>query len=278
MKFLSPAKVNLHLEVLEKRPDGYHEIQTLMHRIDLFDQIEIELGGEGIRLIAEGEAVPGGADNLAWKAARLFCRQTGCPENVEIRLRKEIPVGAGLGGGSGNAATVLRALNELLRVGAEEKFLMELGAGLGADVPFFLLQKPALARGKGEILTPVQMPLRLSFLLVVPPFQISTAWAYGAYDGLAEGERTATPLGENYSEVADLLPVLKNDLEKAALTRYPEIGRMKEELIRAGAPGALMSGSGSSIFGLFPDPEQARRTQRRLDLPSDWKAAVARGI
>ena len=113
MKVLSPAKVNLHLEVLERRADGYHEIQSLMMRIDLFDEIEIRPGGQGVRLMAEGEAIPGGPENLACRAAQLFCRETGVPENFEVRLRKNIPVAAGLGGGSGNAAAVLLALNDL---------------------------------------------------------------------------------------------------------------------------------------------------------------------
>ncbi len=275
--YLSPAKVNLHLEVLEKRPDGFHEIQTLMHRVDLFDRIEIRLGGTGIRLKTEGEPTPGGMDNLVCRAAQIFSRETGVPVQAEIRLVKSIPVGAGLGGGSGNAAAVLLALNEELRAGVEEKRLMLLGSKLGADVPFFIFQKPALARGKGEILTPVQMPSRLWFLLLIPPFQISTAWAYAKYDGLA-GRKAASPMGDSYPEIADLVPVLKNDLELPALTEYPEIGRMKEELVRNGARGALMSGSGSVIFGLFADPEEARRAETKLDLPSGWRTVLAKGL
>jgi 4-diphosphocytidyl-2-C-methyl-D-erythritol kinase len=278
MKVLSPAKVNLHLEVLEKRPDGYHEIQTLMHRVDLYDQIEIQEGGEGIRLVAEGEAVPEGMDNLVCKAARLFCQELGIEDDLEIRIRKRIPVGAGLGGGSGNAATTLMALNDLLQAGLDDKLLMALGARLGADVPFFIFQKPALARGKGEILTPVKLPAQLCFLMLVPPFQISTAWAYETYDRLAGKKKEATSIPDSYPEVVDLLPVLKNDLELPALTRYPEIGRMKEELLRKGARGALMSGSGSVVFGLFADSDEARRTERTVTLPRGWKTAIARGI
>ncbi len=275
--YLSPAKVNLHLEVLEKRPDGFHEIQSLMHRVDLFDRIEIRLGGTGIRLVAEGEPIPGGTDNLVCRAAQIFSRETGVPVDAEIRLEKRIPVGAGLGGGSGNAATVLLALNDEFQAGMEAERLMLLGSRLGADVPFFIFQKPALARGKGEILTPVQMPARLWFLLLIPPFQISTAWAYAKYDGLA-GRKAASALRDSYPEIGDLVPILKNDLEVPALREYPEIGRMKGELVRRGARGALMSGSGSVIFGLFADPEEARRAEKKLDLPSGWRTALAKGI
>jgi len=278
MRFLSPAKVNLHLEVLEKRPDGYHEIQTLLHRVDLYDQIEIHEGGEGIRLFSEGEPIPQGMENLAWKAAHALFQAVGIQGKIEIRIQKRIPVGAGLGGGSSDAATMLMALNDLLRAGLDEKSLMALGARLGADVPFFIFQKPALARGKGEILTPVKLPAPLWFLMLVPPYQISTAWSYQTFDHLAGGKKGGTPLQDSYPELTDLLPILKNDLELPAFARHPEIGRMKEELLRKGAPGALMSGSGSVVFGLFADEEEAGRVEKNLTLPPGWKTIIARGI
>jgi 4-diphosphocytidyl-2-C-methyl-D-erythritol kinase len=279
MRFLSPAKINLHLEVLEKRPDGYHEIQTLLQRVDLSDEMEINPGGQGIRLIPEGEAVPQGMDNLACRAAQVFCRETGIPEDLEIRIRKRIPVAAGLGGGSGNAAAVLAALNDLFRTGLNSDALMGLAAGLGADIPFFIFQKPALARGKGERLSAVSMPEGLGFLLLVPPFRISTPWSYEAFDRLTGGKRKAgTSLRASYSTLADLLPVLKNDLEIPALSRYPKIGGMKEELLRRGAWGALMSGSGPVTFGLFPSREEADKASKNLELPKGWKAITAQGI
>ena len=278
MEFLSPAKVNLHLEVLEKRPDGYHEIQTLMHRIDLYDQMEIQEGGKGIRLVTDSEGIPGGMDNLACRAARVFCQEAGIQGNFEIRIRKRIPVGAGLGGGSGNAATTLLALNDLLQIGLDQKVLMALGARVGSDVPFFIFEKPALARGKGEILTPVEFPAQLWFLMLVPPFQISTAWAYETYDRLAGENKGATPIQDSYREIIDLLPILRNDLEVPALSRYPEIGRMKGELFRGGAKGALMSGSGPVVFGLFVGPEEARRAEQAITPAPGWKTAIARGI
>ena len=278
MRFLSPAKVNLHLEVLGKRPDGYHEIQTLLHRVGLYDQIEIHEGGEGIRLFTEGEPIPQGMENLAWKAAHAFFQTVGIQGKVEIRIRKRIPVGAGLGGGSSDAAAMLVALNDLLRAGLDEKSLMALGAGLGADVPFFIFERSALARGKGEILTPVKFPAPLWFLMLVPPYQISTAWSYEAFDHLAGGKKEGTPIRDSYPELMDLLPVLKNDLELPAFTRYPELGRIKEELLRKGARGALMSGSGSVVFGLFAASEEAKRTEQNLMLPPGWKTIIARGI
>jgi 4-diphosphocytidyl-2-C-methyl-D-erythritol kinase len=279
MRFLSPAKINLHLEVLEKRPDGYHEIQTLLQRVDLCDEMEIHPGGQGIRLIPEGETVPPGMENLACRAAWIFCRETGIPEDLEIRIRKRIPVAAGLGGGSSNAAAVLAALNDLFRTGLESDALMGLGARLGADIPFFIFQRPALARGKGERLSAVSMPEGLGFLLLVPPFRISTPWSYETFDRFTGGKRkTGTPLRASYSTLPDLLAVLKNDLEIPALSRYPEIGRMKEELLRQGARGVLMSGSGPVTFGLFPSKEEAEETLKKLVLPQGWKAEVCCGI
>ncbi|MGE5254666.1 MAG: 4-(cytidine 5'-diphospho)-2-C-methyl-D-erythritol kinase [Planctomycetaceae bacterium] len=279
MRYLSPAKINLHLEVLEKRPDGYHEIQTLMQRVDLFDEMEIHPGGQGIRLIPEGEAVPPGMDNLACQAARLFCREAGIPEHLEIRMRKRIPAGAGLGGGSGNAAAVLAALNDLFQTGLNADALMELGARLGADIPFFLFQKPALGRGKGERLSPVSVPQGLGFLLLIPPFRISTPWAYETFDRLSGGKRKeGTPLRASYETLADLLAILKNDLEIPALSRYPEIGRMKEELLRRGARGALMTGSGPVTFGIFPSKEEAEEAAEQIRLPEGWQSIAAEGI
>jgi 4-diphosphocytidyl-2-C-methyl-D-erythritol kinase len=279
MRFLSPAKINLHLEVLEKRPDGYHEIQTLMQRVDLSDEMEIHPGGQGIRLIPEGEAVPPGMDNLACQAARLFCREAGIPEQLEIRIRKRIPVGAGLGGGSGNAAAVLAALNNFFQTGLNTDLLMQLGARLGADIPFFLFLKPALARGKGERLSPVSVPEGLGFLLLIPPFRISTGWSYETFDRLAGGKRKeGTPLRASYETLTDLLAILKNDLEIPALSRYPEIGRMKEELLRRGARGALMTGSGPVTFGIFPSKEETEEALKKLVLPQGWKAEICSAL
>ena len=279
MRIFSPAKVNLHLEVLEKRPDGYHEIQSLMQRVDLSDEVEVREGGEGIRLVAEGEAIPGGMDNLACRAAEMFCRRTGVTGNLEIQIRKRIPVAAGLGGGSSNAAAVLVALNDLFRIGLDPESLMEMGARLGSDVPFFLFRKPALARGRGEKLSAVGLPERLGFFLLVPPFRISTPWSYETFDRLTGGKKKeGAQLRDSYPALADLLPALKNDLEIPALSRYPEIGRMKEGLVWQGAKGALMSGSGPVIFGLFPSKREADETARRLKPPEGWQSIVAESI
>ncbi len=276
MKLLSPAKVNLHLKVLKKRQDGYHEIRTVLQQIDLFDEIEILPGGPGIRLVAEGEETPGGMENLVCRAAQVLLQEAGRTGGFQIRLVKRIPVAAGLGGGSGNAAAVLRGLNEELKTGLEARQLMDLGARIGADVPFFLFGKAALARGIGEQLTAVRLPEGLWFLLLVPPFRISTAWAYQAFDRLASAGGESAPIRDTYPELESLLPILQNDLERVVEIRFPQIRQMKEELLARGASGALMSGSGPVVFGLFPTREEAMGTEEKIDLPEGWKTIIAR--
>jgi 4-diphosphocytidyl-2-C-methyl-D-erythritol kinase len=173
---------------------------------------------------------------------------------------------------------VLRGLNDLLQAGGKEERLMGLGAKIGADVPFFIFQKPALARGMGERLVAVQFLTPLWFLLLVPPFRISTAWAYEFYDRLAKKKADPIVLKDSYPDLAALLPVLKNDLELAAFFKHPQISHMKEELLARGASGALMSGSGPVIFGLFPRKEEAEKTGREIPLPAGWKTVITQGI
>jgi 4-diphosphocytidyl-2-C-methyl-D-erythritol kinase len=278
MRFLSPAKVNLSLELGRKRPDGYHEIQTLMHRIDLTDEIEIDRQEGEIVLSVEGEDIPPGPENLAYRAARSFFRQTGIAGGVRIRLRKRIPVAAGLGGGSSNAATVLMALNEIFAAEIDDRRLMAWGAAIGADVPFFIFKKPAWAAGKGERLRAADLPADLWFLLMVPPFRVGTAWAYAAYDGLGGDKPAAFSVQKSIKQVADLALILSNDLERASAGRHPEIGEMKQRLREQGAAGALMSGSGPVVFGLFGDPEGMKRAEEKILLPEGWRAIRARGI
>ena len=278
MKFLAPAKINLCLEILGKRRDGYHEIRTLMHRVDLCDEIEISLEGKGIQLVADGEDVPAGEGNLAFRAAQIFLEEFGSPRGVRIRLKKRIPVAAGLGGGSSDAAAVMMALNHLLRTGWGDDRLMALGAKIGADVPFFIFQKPALAEGIGERLRAVGFPEPIWFLMLIPPFPLSTARAYGTYDRLALPGKELLPLKSSFAHIAEILPIMRNDLEGAAFPIYPQIRRSKEELLAKGAQGALMTGSGPVIYGIFPSRAEAEQTERIMALPKGWETAVSRGI
>lgn len=278
IRLLSPAKVNLILEVGRKRPDGYHEIQTLMRRIDLCDEIEINREGDGPALEVAGEETPPGADNLAYRAAGVFFAKTGAAGGARIRLRKRIPVAAGLGGGSSNAAAVLMGLNGLFGARIDDPLLMAWGAEIGADVPFFVFKEPAWAGGKGEKLEGAGLPAEMGFLLLVPPFRISTAWAYAAYDRLPPDPSRRFADRRSFREVGELAPHLRNDLERASAARFPEIGEMKNRLRERGAAGALMSGSGPVVFGLFEDPEEMGRAAETISLLPGWKALPARGI
>ena len=278
LRLLSPAKVNLHLEVLRRRGDGYHEIQTLMQRIALFDEMEIQLGGRGIRLTAEGEAIPAGPDNLMIRAAQSFCERENVKDGMEIRIQKRIPVGAGLGGGSGNAAAILMSLNDQFNTGWDQERLMSEGAKLGADVPFFIYQKPALARGIGERLSPVRLPEPMWYCLIIPPFRIATAWAYEAYDQMKRADKSPLAIPDAYAKIEDLTPVLINDLELPALSRYPQIGAMKKKLNALGAKGVLMSGSGPVVFGFFSSQGGAQTAQQALALPPGWSSLVIQGL
>ena len=278
MKFLAPAKVNLYLEILGKRPDGYHELQTLMHRVDLGDEMEISLEGQGIKLVADGKGIPEGMENLACRAAQVFFEELGIQRGLKIRLKKRIPVAAGLGGGSSDAATVVMGLNDLLETGWAQDRLMALGMKIGADVPFFIFQKPALAGGIGERLTPVGFPEPIWFLMLIPPFPISTAWAYATYERLSNKGKEPIPLKDSYVDITEILPVMRNDLEAAAFLMFPQIRRMKEELLAKGAQGALMTGSGPVTYGIFSSKKEAEQTEKVITLPTGWKTIICRGI
>ena len=278
MKILAPAKVNLCLRILHKRNDGYHEICTLMQSIGVFDEIDIELTEQGIELIPEGAEVPPGLDNLAGKAAQIFLQVAGLNKGVRIRLRKKIPVAAGLGGGSSDAASVLMGLNEILKVRWSKEYLQALGMKLGADVPFFIGQKSALAKGIGEKLIPVILPKNIWYLVLVPPWPISTSWAYAAYDDLAENNPPKREIATAYSRIEDILPIMHNDLEKVAFQKYPKLAIMKEKLSMAGARGALMSGSGPAIYGLCSSRKETEKIAQKIEPPSGWQVFIAQGL
>ena len=275
----APAKINLFLRVTGRRADGYHTLQTRMQKVGLFDLLKVQRGGEGVRLHCVGADLPENADNLVHRAASLFLetvaqRRGRTLGGVKISLTKNIPIAAGLGGGSSDAAAALKALNSLFETGLTAGELAAMGLELGADVPFFLADTPAaLAVGIGEILTPVA-PLSGCFVLLVNPgFSVSTRWVYQTF-ALTKEEKTT--IFENFRESADpagqpclsatvegLPAALENDLETVTITRYPEIGRIKEELLAHGAVAALMSGSGPTVFALFSD-QQAAETCRVL--------------
>jgi len=255
---LSPAKINILLKVLGKRADGYHELYTLMEPISLFDKISIEANeGESISIECAQSEVPSDNSNLAGRAAELFLEKTGLTKALAIKIDKSIPVGAGLGGGSSNAASVLMALNEMLDTGLPDDELKKMGSEIGSDVPFFILKGPAVATGRGEVLRRVSLP-GLFYILINPGFSVSTKWVYGNLDLTNNPENNILFYSDRiFESVATLVDNLTNDLETVTLTKFPEISGLKKLLMESGATGVLMSGSGPTVFGLFTEEKRA---------------------
>lgn len=272
----APAKVNYRLDVLRRRPDGYHDLRMIMQRIDLCDEITISLvDTPGIRVACGREGVPEGADNIAWRAAEALVKLAGREVGIDIAITKRIPVAAGLGGGSSDAATVLMGVNELLGLGLSDDRLMEIGVKLGADVPFFIFGRTAIAEGIGEVLTAIEQVPVVWLAVVNPNVHVSTGWVYQNLQLTTEKPEVKIP--RFYGSVARLCAILANDLESVTIPQYPVIGEIKEELLAAGAQGALMSGSGPTVFGLFENEGAARTAAERMG-GRGWFAEAVRTL
>lgn len=248
MILFPPAKVNLGLKILRKRPDGYHDIATCMVQIPLLDVLEIS-ASEEFQFRQTGLAVTGSAeDNLVVRAWRLLHERYGAP-NAYLHLRKQIPMGAGLGGGSADATYVLKGMNSLFQLGLSDEALEVLSAELGSDCPFFVREGARMATGRGEILRPVQVRLEGYYLkLICPDLHISTAEAYA---GVLPSEAGISPEEVLVRPPAEWRGQLKNDFEDSLFPKYPELAALKQSLYNEGAIYASMSGSGSAMFGLF---------------------------
>ncbi len=253
----APAKINLYLRVLARRPDGYHELETWMQKLTLYDRVVLTVRNRtGIRLRCSCDELPADETNLAWKAAAVFFTESrfGNRYGVDISLEKNIPTAAGLGGGSSDAGTVLKGLNTLFDNEFPEELLLDFGRRIGADVPFFVTEYPAvLATGIGDRMVPARCLDRYTFLLVNPGFSVSTRWVYESFALTRQTKKSTFP-GFLISN-AGMLPLtgMANDLEQVTVSRYPELDKIKKRLREEGAVVALMSGSGPTVFGIFPD-------------------------
>ncbi|MDQ0285316.1 4-diphosphocytidyl-2-C-methyl-D-erythritol kinase [Desulfofundulus luciae] len=268
LEVLACAKINLTLDITGLLPDGYHELETVMQSVALCDRLVFSLRPQGIELQTDSPFIPAGPENLVYRAAELLQRVTGCRQGVHIFLSKNIPASAGLGGGSADAAATLAALNQLWSLGLSREELFGLAEKLGADVPFCLAGGTVLARGKGELLTPLKPLPPLGVVLVTPPLAVSTAQIYREYDRLLPGVHPDTPAMVTAIERRDIMAVaalLGNILEPVTATLYPQVYVVKKALKAAGAPGVVMSGSGPTVFGLCRDEGEARRVAARLD-------------
>jgi len=264
----APAKINLMLDVLHKRPDGFHEVEMIMTMVDLADRLELsEMPRDSIIISSQAGYIPLDEKNLAFQAARLIKDRYDVKSGVHIHLDKRIPVAAGLAGGSSDAAATLRGLNRLWGLGIPDHELLELGAELGSDVPFCITGGTALATGRGEKLTPIGSPPQCWVVLAKPPINVSTAEVYGrlrssniAVHPSSRQMREAIEAG-SFQDVCDRLG---NVLEEVTLKIHPEVQQLKEAMIKLGADGVLMSGSGPTVFGLVSKQSKVARIYNGL--------------
>jgi len=282
----SPCKVNLLLNILGKRPDGFHELETVMHPVPLYDRLIFQRAGKGIQLTCSEPTLPSDSSNLVYRAAETFLKTANISDGVRLHLEKRIPMAAGLGGGSGNAATTLMGLNEMFGYPLAASQLEFIAASLGSDIPFFLQNKPALATGRGEKIEPLDFFSALrgtAVLLIHPGFGIATAWAYqqlANFPKALNGQPgRAEKLIKNLQTI-DLRTVASqfyNSLEAPALEKYPLLAIFQEFLRENGAAGTLMSGSGSTTFAVVHNEaaaEQLAESFRKKFGSTNWSAVV----
>ncbi|MEP6822320.1 MAG: 4-(cytidine 5'-diphospho)-2-C-methyl-D-erythritol kinase [Chthoniobacterales bacterium] len=274
MQLRAPAKINLSFRIIQRRPDGFHEIETRMAPISLFDEITLSLGEGGEEVVlfrCDDPTLPTGDDNLAVKAARLFRRETKLPISLTIDLKKRIPHGAGLAGGSSDAATVLLGLNQICGAGLSVTRLSALAAEIGSDVPFFISQSAAVCRGRGEIVDPAKLEQPLRLLLLKPAFGVATPWAYGRW----KDSKEVPGIDSQAQEFAG--NVFVNDLERPVFEKHLFLAQAKMWLrAQAEVGAALMSGSGSTLFAVLREDAEAEtlavRAKEELD-PELWTHA-----
>ena len=262
------AKINLGLDVLGRRENGYHDVRMVMQSIYLYDEVKLEKTAEpGITTVSNLSFLPTGDGNIAYKAARLLQEEFQITEGIKITLNKHIPVAAGLAGGSSNAAAVLFGMNRMFRLGLSQKDLMDRGVRLGADVPYCIMRGTVLAEGIGEKLSVLPAMPKCTVLIAKPPVSVSTKVVYEALDakeitehpdidGIIEGLKN--------NSLKQVAACMGNVLEDVTVPMHPVIDQIKQEMKSAGALNAMMSGSGPTVFGLFESRADAREAQRRI--------------
>ncbi|MGH9388066.1 MAG: 4-(cytidine 5'-diphospho)-2-C-methyl-D-erythritol kinase, partial [Vicinamibacteria bacterium] len=278
----SPAKINLGLRVLRRRPDGYHGIDSIVVPLSFGDTVRLRERRSGFSLSCSDSRLPVDRRNLALRAAQLFFERTGLRGGVSIRIEKRIPVAAGLGGGSSNAAAVLLGLRRLTRSRVSVRTLARWGLDLGADVPFFVHRRAARVEGIGERIRPLRRAPNYWYLLVNPGFPVSTRWVYRRLD-----LRLTKKISKNIMRRVQYPPkpsnLLRNDLERVVRERHPLVDDLKRLLLEAGALGAAMSGSGPTVFGVFESEAAAKEGLARIKTvkrkcPKKWLVVLARGL
>ncbi|MCF6156067.1 MAG: 4-(cytidine 5'-diphospho)-2-C-methyl-D-erythritol kinase [Candidatus Brocadia sp.] len=269
IKIAAPAKINLFLEILGKRPDGYHEIETVMQEVSLCDYIYMENHDRDIEFVCSNPKLPIGEDNLVLKAVRLFQKESGIFRGVKIYLEKRIPVGAGLGGGSSDAVATLFGLNKIWKVEYNEKKLMSLAEKLGSDTPFFVPGSTAICRGRGEVVTPYPLNVKYNYIIIYPRFEVSTATIYKNFKiVLTKNLKDVNFLLQSLSSGSPekLGACLHNRLEEVVFRLYPDIERIKKTLAKFDFCGILLSGSGSALYGLCKGERDSKEIERQIKM------------
>ncbi|GJL78683.1 MAG: 4-diphosphocytidyl-2-C-methyl-D-erythritol kinase [Nitrospinaceae bacterium] len=269
LSFKTPAKINLALRILGRREDGYHDLITLLQMVTLFDSISLETIPSGVELQCDAPEIPKDHTNLVLQAAHLLQEAyPGEKRGVRIGLQKNIPSGAGLGGGSGNAAGALMGLNVFWDMKLSREDLVPLAQKLGSDVPFFLTAPCALGKGRGDEMAPVQTTAKFYVLLIYPGVSIATSWVYQNLKLKLTKRKNNISILQKFlleSQVACLGECLENDLEPVVFKRYPAIQAIREELSGLGADGCLLSGSGSTVFAIFDNPDRAKSAYAKFN-------------
>lgn len=263
------GKINMTLDVLRKRPDGYHDLEMIMQTVGVFDDVIITKNNRTKDIIVETDTMTltNGKDNLAYMAAKMLLDEFRIHQGVTIRIHKRIPIAGGMAGGSADCAATLKGINALFNLKLDKRELMERGVKLGADVPYCILGGTAIARGIGEILTPLLPPPQCHIIIAKPPVSVSTAYVYGH---IKPEEITKHPDTEGMvqaienQDLTKMASLLYNVMEDVTVPEYPIIQEIKEAMLNAGALNAIMSGSGPTVFGLFDDLEKAQNTEKLL--------------
>ena len=275
----APAKINLGLCITDKRTDGYHNILSVFQTVGLCDELSIQDTGKE-RLVCNINTIPVDTGNLVMKAEELFCSRYGIDERLYFALEKNIPTGAGLAGGSSDAAAALRGLRNYYGLDVSDDDLKEMAAELGSDIPFQVKGGTAVVSGRGEIIHEVKWPFDFTYVIIYPGFEVSTQWAYRKltdYNNNTEPYRAMTQkLIDGTIAVNEFLASLVNDFEPTVFGEYPVLARIKQQLLDTGANGSLLTGSGSSLVGIFTDESDAVSCADKMqeDYPNVFSAQI----
>lgn len=275
----APAKVNLRLDVLRKRSDGFHDLRNVMERVSIHDEIQINIVEKGLVVECEHEAVPENEENIAFRALKEILAYSSRNVGVEVKIKKNIPVASGMGGGSSNAAAVIKGINHLLKLKLSKEKLIKIGTKVGADVPFFLFEGPAIGEGVGDQLKRIKSIPKLLFLIVNPGIRVSTEAVYKKFN--CNGNHVdMEEIPSIFRTKRDVAKIFSNDLERVTIKEFPVIGEIKEEILKSGAIASLMTGSGPTVFGLFSDKNKLQKAYEKLGRKAKegWRIFMAENI